>query len=337
MKLRASVCPLFLLLVIACEESSSDNPGLLVAPKSATKQVWSLAPLAGEKLDRIDTVLATTELRVVVTRKDLGMPAYRAQGVPVSWRLVNGLPEGSHFSGTTYTDVSGVALATVTFGSMRTGFILEASIPRTDPVRFRVFAGPGTPTRVVIRAGDGLIGLVNAVVGWYDAVIADSYGNEVGGPLEWKVTSGGGSLVEPPCDPEVSFCPRAGWYHVLGPIDGPQTVTATATELPGKPYVTFTATAASALIWAGGKGMCYGGFDPEDVSVARGNTVAWTWCNIDYSARHNVTFEDGKGSSQTMMDGWHVRTFADPGIYRFRCTMHSSSFSVGEVGAITVK
>jgi plastocyanin len=235
-----------------------------------------------------------------------------------------------------------MAFATVTFGSRSTGFQVEASIAGASaaPVVFRVLARPGAPTKVVVKGGDGQIGLVNSVLdGVYDAVITDSYGNEVGGPLDWKVATGGGSLVEPPCDPETQWCPRPGRIHVLGPTDGAQTVIATANALPGKPHVTFTGSAVSAIINTGG-GACYSGFVPSHVSVARGNTVAWFWCNdgLNDPATHKVTFEDGEGESKTMIWGWHLRTFTEAGTYRFRCTLHSNSFTAGEeVGTIVVK
>lgn len=52
---------------------------------------------------------------------------------------------------------------------------------------------------------------------------------------------------------------------------------------------------------------------------------------------HNVTFEDGQGSSTTKMSGTHDRAFPGTGTFRYRCTIHSTSFTSGMVGAIVVQ
>lgn len=74
-------------------------------------------------------------------------------------------------------------------------------------------------------------------------------------------------------------------------------------------------------------------FSPAAITVDAGSPVTWTWRG---AAGHNVTFEDGQGSSATQAAGTHQRTFAAPGSYRYRCTIHSTSFAAGMVGAVTV-
>jgi plastocyanin len=54
---------------------------------------------------------------------------------------------------------------------------------------------------------------------------------------------------------------------------------------------------------------------------------------------HNVTFEDGQDSSTTKTSGTQTRTFPTvtaSTTFRYRCTIHSSSFTSGMVGQIVV-
>ncbi len=75
-------------------------------------------------------------------------------------------------------------------------------------------------------------------------------------------------------------------------------------------------------------------FSPEAASVGGQTTVTWTWKGND---AHNVTFQDGQGSSSTKSSGTHQRTFAGGGTFRYRCTIHSSNFDVGMVGSVVVQ
>jgi len=61
-------------------------------------------------------------------------------------------------------------------------------------------------------------------------------------------------------------------------------------------------------------------FSPEDVDVAVGDTVAWTFG--DGHIPHNVTFEDGQ-ASETQDTGSWSRLFDEAGTYKYRCTLHS--------------
>jgi plastocyanin len=74
-------------------------------------------------------------------------------------------------------------------------------------------------------------------------------------------------------------------------------------------------------------------FNPADASAAQGSTVTWTWRGTD---EHNVTFEGGQGSSATKTTGTHQRSFSAGGTFRYRCTIHSSSFDAGMVGSVIV-
>jgi plastocyanin len=75
-------------------------------------------------------------------------------------------------------------------------------------------------------------------------------------------------------------------------------------------------------------------FSPEAAEVAPNTPVTWTWQG---AAQHNVTFEDGKEASGTKVTGTHSRTFGTNGTYRYRCTIHSSSFTSGMVGSVVVQ
>jgi plastocyanin len=80
--------------------------------------------------------------------------------------------------------------------------------------------------------------------------------------------------------------------------------------------------------------VCDSFFAPDLSPIQVGSTVTWTWRG---SLQHNVTFEDGEGSSGTKGSGAHDRSFADPGTFRYRCTIHSTSFESGMVGRVTVQ
>ena len=96
----------------------------------------------------------------------------------------------------------------------------------------------------------------------------------------------------------------------------------------------------------GGTGPCGGGgsatavsvcdnfFAPAASTIAVGATVTWTWRGAN---QHNVTFEDGQGSSATQTSGTHARTFPASGTFRYRCTIHSTDFNTGMVGSVTVQ
>jgi plastocyanin len=80
--------------------------------------------------------------------------------------------------------------------------------------------------------------------------------------------------------------------------------------------------------------VCDNVFVPSTSPVAPGSTVTWTWRGGN---QHNVTFEDGQGSSTTKGSGSHNRTFPGAGAFRYRCTIHSTDFNTGMVGAVSVQ
>lgn len=96
----------------------------------------------------------------------------------------------------------------------------------------------------------------------------------------------------------------------------------------------------------GGTGACGSGasatsvsvcdrfFAPASSPITAGAAVTWTWRGAE---GHNVTFEDGQGSSVTQISGTHSRTFAGAGTFRYRCTIHSTDFNTGMIGSVAVQ
>lgn len=80
--------------------------------------------------------------------------------------------------------------------------------------------------------------------------------------------------------------------------------------------------------------VCDRFFAPPSSPITAGATVTWTWRGQE---GHNVTFEDpGLTNSATKTSGTHAQQFSDAGTFRYRCTIHSSNFSSGMVGSVTV-
>ena len=77
-------------------------------------------------------------------------------------------------------------------------------------------------------------------------------------------------------------------------------------------------------------------FSPQNGTVASGGTVTWNWTGTH---SHNVTFENSD-TSATQISGTHQRTFptvTTATTFRYRCTIHSSSFTSGTmIGQIVV-
>ncbi|MGE0439305.1 MAG: plastocyanin/azurin family copper-binding protein [Gemmatimonadales bacterium] len=74
-------------------------------------------------------------------------------------------------------------------------------------------------------------------------------------------------------------------------------------------------------------------FTPPALSVAVSETVTWEF----RSGTHNVTFEDNVSNSSNLSSGTHARAFGSAGTYRYRCTLHSTDFTSGMVGTVTVQ
>ena len=75
-------------------------------------------------------------------------------------------------------------------------------------------------------------------------------------------------------------------------------------------------------------------FTPTAVTPDSTGTVVWTW-NTGGTA-HNVTFQDSIPGSGDKTSGTFSQVFSTDGTYRFRCTIHSTSFFNGMSGRVVV-
>lgn len=75
-------------------------------------------------------------------------------------------------------------------------------------------------------------------------------------------------------------------------------------------------------------------FSPQVDSVSAGDTVTFVWQG---SGLHDLVFADGIGNVSQQSSGSTKRGFAASGIYKYRCTLHSSDFNTGTmIGTIAV-
>ncbi|HXG95752.1 MAG TPA: Ig-like domain-containing protein [Gemmatimonadales bacterium] len=293
-----------------------------------------------------DTVFATLRIPLRVLVQRYGAPA---PGVAISWAVLE-TAGGTLSATTTITDATGIASVSETLGSIITysgaSPLVEATVPGAagSPVRFKATVNPGNPTTLVPLWGNSSVGLVSMPTS-YGVRATDAYGNTAlttRTRIDWAVTTGGGSIT--PAE-DTTLAGDASATHTLGPDEGTQTATATASELLGSPQMTFTTRAVTAIVWVSNvgdeaTGTCLNVFDAANVTVSAGRTVAWLFGECASARAHNVTFEDDPDpptSSPTQYPIRHFRTFATPGVYRYRCTLHSTDFTHGEVGTVVVQ
>ncbi len=290
-----------------------------------------------------DTVLTTLSPYSVVVTDHSGT---RVQDVVVRWTA----SDGSLSSSTSQTDANGIAQVAYTLGTSAGLHNITASVEGLigSPVHFEAVANPGNPTAVIAADGDGQVGLVGLPVEPYTVQALDAHGNPVSGvAISWTVTSGAGVLTDQQnvtAEGSVVSGPVAIARHTLGSHEGAHTVEAAAHAIHGAPLVTFTTRGVSARVTLADYGycgwyysyVCDPFFFPSEVQVSAGKTVAWKWM---VSAPCNVVFEDDPHeptSSPMQTSGYHFRTFTEPGIYRYRCTSQSQSFTDGMVGTVRV-
>ncbi len=346
-------------LVRLTNTPASEEAGPEWAPAGARRPTTlTVEPAPGSYVARqIDTVFATLSRPYEVRVLRNGIPA---AGVTVRWTYTLDLGDEvtepvpgrlSDWSGV--TDANGVARVVATLGGPTPymAFTAQAYVDGAagSPVVYQSLALPGRPARIYPYHSSGarwafvLSTDTTLHLGVYST---DAYGNEVlGVRTDFAVTSGGGTVAPAVDSTRVQYpdwcaeCELWGAFTSLrrGSDPGPQTVTATASELPGAPTVTFTTVPVNTIVESSGgyPDPASWQFAPANTSVAAGSMVGWRL--TDGWVDHNVTFEDDPlppVSSGT--GGIHTRTFTAPGVYRFRCTLHSTSFTQGEVGTVTV-
>ncbi|NIQ54522.1 MAG: hypothetical protein GWM92_11285 [Gemmatimonadetes bacterium] len=303
-----------------------------------------LTPKPGDSGDQQrDTVLATLEPFRVIARDHHDAPV---AGVTVKW---SAYADGSLDIRTSVTDDDGVAETRYRLPTQAGTLRVQASVEGLigSPIAFEAHAEPATPTNLVIVSGDEQVALPSSSLAPYAVRAIDAYGNAVEGVvIDWEITEGGGSI-----DPARSTTstpdaatqrPLAMTTHTLSPIEGSHVVTATATSVPGTPRATFRSRAVSGIVWVYtyyyyGWNNAYSGFEPDEIVVPAGGTVAWLWGPCDWGCDdHDVTFEDDPtepASSPTQREGTHFRTFDQPGVFPYHCSVHSGEGGMVEVVA----
>lgn len=315
------------ILVSACGSSVLEPVVMRISVVEGDRQVDSV------------TAVLPTPLRVQVQdQHNRPLP-----GVEVRWQ---GHPEGGTLSSaTSLTDAQGIAAVTYALGSRSgTYYVAASAIGVSGPSAwFEVTAEPGAAVHIHPTFGGGAIDVAGTIQDPYGVQITDDHGNPVSGvAVDWLVTEGGGS-VHPVRS--VTTTLYATTRHTLGPQDGRQTVLAVASGLPGSPQVAFTSTVVTAMVKLSMpsaiacflEDACEPRFAPGVVTISTGQSVGWTFSG---ELPCNVVFEDdpmAPASSTTRSAGTHSRTFTVPGTYRYRCTLYSTDFMAGMVGAVVVQ
>src|SRR6266568_5976411 len=315
------------------QTATGTKTGLAGSPATfhAVAQIQGATQLMKAPVDagdgQTDTVLATLPkpYRVIaLDQNDTPLP-----NVVVNWTVSAG--GGGVSAPTSTTDVNGMAVITHTFGSTAGTQSARAAVTGLigSPVTFTSTALPGIPTQIAKNGGDGQTGVINSALPTpHSVIVHDSHGNFVPMvPVVWVAGDGGGSVS--PMNTTTGSDGVASTTRTLGPTVGTQTDTARALAFPP---VVFTATAREPVIVSVTVNDNF--FSPQGVTAAIGDTVKWTWAPgaID----HNVTFQDGP-ASPTQSSGTYIRVFTALGTYRYRCTIHSSSFTSGMIGSVTVQ
>jgi plastocyanin len=302
--------------------------GLQPVTFTAVAQIQGATQIGSNAIGPLaDTVLGTlTEIEqplIVVVRDQNDVPV---RGVIVHWEATGG---GSVAAATGVTDAGGQSIMEYTFGPQARGnYGARASVPGLigSPVEWTTLsAHPGNPVSLEKTNGDGLVVQAGGQV-VHTVTVLDSYGNGVQGvAIAWAAAAGGGSVASPQSFTATGG--RAEMLRTLGAGTGEQTTTASAATLPGSPQVTFSATAATAVVLVRNNA-----FVPAAVSVARGDSVAWQWDGT--TALHNITFAAVAGAPASEPDrtsGVVWRTFATVGAFSYQCTNHG-----GMSGTVTV-
>ena len=301
-----------------------------------------------------DTVMAALPLPLTVRLvRAGGMPA---AGVRVYWRITGVERMAADpvlSSGFTDSDAAGLASVSVTLGSVAApmhvyAYVTDGSAMSTG-VRFNATARAGN---AVSLHSNGLVpALVLAGTDLRYAVYArDAHGTcddpecgnlPTGLPISWRIESGGGSIA--PAQDTTAFgrasedeydIPQSVAVH-SATQDGISKVVATAPAGTDSLRLTFTSTVVTQIV-----GVDWYGFHADTVTVPAGKTVGWRWLDEDYT--HDVTFEDVPSQPTSSPAQGYGSTFArtftgGPRSVRYRCTLHSTSFTAGEVGVVIVQ
>lgn len=287
-----------------------------------------------------DTVLASLDPYRVLVRDHNDVPV---AGVNVNWSAVGG---GSLTRMVSTTDASGVAEAVHVLDRWAGKQQVRAYVTGLvgSPVEFEATAHPGSPVALRPKAGDDQLVAVHAAMQPFVVALEDAHGNSIGGAtIDWEVTGGGGSIA--PSRTVTAHSPPFGAValatRTAAAAEGTFQTRATASELAAAPHAVFRTTVVKAIVKVP-TDYYSSGFAPRAVVVPVGSTVAWDWSCDFYCLpiAHNVVFEDDPtepASATARVTGRHLRTFGEAGVIRYRCTLHSSSFTEGLVGTIVIQ
>jgi plastocyanin len=180
----------------------------------------------------------------------------------------------------------------------------------------------GPPSQIAKSGGDGQSGFFNNPLPMpYSVTVRDANNGTVPGvSVDWRMTTGGGSLSPNPSTTNSNGV--ATTLHTLGTATL-YVVTATVTNVPAS--VTFTANASAPPSAA--VDVRDNNFNPSNVVVQSGGTVTWTRTGAD---AHNVTFTSGPTTLATISEtdlatgtvASRTRTLTAVGTYNYTCTNH---------------
>jgi len=273
--------------------------------------------------DTIGATLGTAY--AVLVRDETSTPV---AGVTVNWSAAGG---GSVSAPTSATNGSGIATVNRILGTTAGAQTAQARVTglNGNPVSFTATATAGDAT-LIEKTAEPATGVINSNV-TYTVTARDRASNpRAGVTIDWAVTGGGGAITTPST---TGTNGQASATRMLSGTAGSHTARAVAGAIPDT--VTFTTNATTGPLTSS-VSVANNSFTPPADTIAATGTVTWNWNSGGND--HNVTFEDGINSSPTQGSGSHSRTFAGPAAtIRYRCTLHSSSFTVGMVGTVTVQ
>ena len=258
-------------------------------------------------------------------------------GITVTWSVEAG--DGSLGASTSATNAQGQAVNAYTLGSDAGANTVRAAVQGTNlSTTFTATATQPPPPPDTIAAGIEITGgngqsaeVGEALDSALTVVVKNAAGEPLSGKLTgWSVTSGDGTLLQTETSTNIEGV-AANFYQV-GSSVGTDSIEVVVTGNPEVKAV-FTANATAAPSTAAVT-VRDNAFDPDEVVVAVGGTVTWTWAG---SSQHNVTWvSGGLPNSATQTSGTHSVTFTSPGTYDYYCSIHGSANS-GMRGKVEVK
>jgi len=177
----------------------------------------------------------------------------------------------------------------------------------------------------LVAPSDGLLTLsAESFIGDWDLFIVDSDGLELGGSNFPQVATS-----------------TTGSERVTTLLEDGQAVGMVACNQLGAPaaeidfaFEPFDPGDIAATIGIGDDGGASNYYDPQEVTIAAGQAVAWSV--VTGSAPHTVTADDDSFRGGTVIAGTYARTFTQPGVYQFYCEFHGLPGQIGQWGRVTV-